>query len=120
MVAALVRSANRCSCCSLMRFSMSPRAQHRSSYSARGSQDSGAREVTTKRGLALSGRCSALPTTRRVRLQLLRVVNRTPNFPPFGRLSFPPPRWFWFFHPLVVRGERELVAGPVEPVGGAL
>jgi hypothetical protein len=31
MVAALVRSANRYSCCSLMRFSMSPRAQYRSS-----------------------------------------------------------------------------------------
>src|SRR5438552_2234229 len=65
----------------------------------------------------------ARATIRTGRRELARgveaTVNRTPNFPPIRTLIFPPPRWLRFFLPLVVLAERELVAGPVEPVGGA-
>ena len=44
-----------------------------SSYSSRAGNSSIDRDVTTKRGLALSPVCSALATTRRDRLQVLRV-----------------------------------------------
>jgi len=70
--AVLVRSANNINCCSLMRFSISPRAQYVSSYSTRASCCSADSDVTTKRGFAPLGKYSAWPTTRRVRLQLSR------------------------------------------------
>src|ERR671911_1500359 len=70
MVAADVRSANRSSCCSLIRFSTSPRAQYTSSYRVRASIALAGSEVTMKRGFGPLDRCSALATTRRVRLQL--------------------------------------------------
>src|ERR1035438_525501 len=44
--------------CSLMRFSMSPRAQYSSSYKACAPHDSLVNEVTTKRGFSLPAMCS--------------------------------------------------------------
>src|SRR2546426_8366974 len=69
----LVRSANRPSCCSLMRFSMSPRAQYSCSYNVRASHSSADSDVTTNRGFEPLSRCSALPITRRSRDQLFCV-----------------------------------------------
>src|SRR5580658_10856947 len=51
IVSLLTRSANRLNC-SLMRFSMSPRPQYRSSYSACAVHLSPVSEVTTKRGFS--------------------------------------------------------------------
>jgi len=57
----------------LIRFSISPRAQYRSSYNARAAQSWLGNEVTTKRGFAPFSKCSAWATTRRARAQLSRV-----------------------------------------------
>src|SRR5512135_1348254 len=76
IVPALVRSANRCNCCSLIRFSASPRPQSSSSYNPLAARSSAKSDVTTNRGLAPLARCSALATTRRSRLQLSSVRYR--------------------------------------------
>ena len=75
IVAVDVRSANRSSCCSLIRFSISPRAQYSSSYSCLPATSSRLKLVTTKRGFAprWPGSHSALPTTLRCRPQLCSV-----------------------------------------------
>src|SRR5579875_3953480 len=59
IVPKLVRSANRWSCCSLIQFSIWPRPQSSSSYTARGSRRWQDSDVTTNRGLSPLGRCSA-------------------------------------------------------------
>ena len=63
----LVRSANRSNCCSLIRFSISPRWQYTSSYNSCGSPGSFA---TTNRGFEPWALCSPLTITRRGRSQL--------------------------------------------------
>ena len=73
IVAQLVRSANKNSCCSLMRFSISPRAQYFSSYNGAAAISSRGSDVTTNRGFSPLAMYSTLPTTRRGRLQLSRV-----------------------------------------------
>jgi len=60
MVAADVGSANRSSCCSLIRFSTSPRAQYRSSYRVRASIPLAGSEVTTKARVGAFGQMLGL------------------------------------------------------------
>mgnify|MGYP001581913699 CR=1 FL=1 len=85
-IAALVRSANNYNCCSLIRFSISPRAPYYSSYTVRASIADDGHEVTTKRGLAPLSKCSALPITRRGRLQLFNVLDQV-RVPMVGEAS---------------------------------
>ena len=88
------RSANIISFCSLMRFSISPLAQYSPSYSSRASASPLGSEVTTKRGFGPSRVYSALPTTRRARLQLLSVrywKSRNRRDAPAVRASAPSP-----------------------------
>ena len=83
MAAVLMRSLDRLNC-SLMRFSISPRAQYNRSYNSCAGQASGDNELTTKRGFSFPPRCSALATTRRGRLQLsppLVLTGGPENFP---------------------------------------
>ncbi len=70
IVRQLTRLANSINCCSLIRFSISPRPQYSCSYNAWPAKAAVVNDETTKRGLGPLARCSALPTTRRCRLQL--------------------------------------------------
>src|SRR5512135_1126711 len=71
-----VRSANRPHCCSLIRFSISPRWQYTSSYNPCGSPGT---FTTTNRGLAPWALCSALTITRRRRSQLDAAYENDPK-----------------------------------------
>ena len=59
-------------CCSLIRSPFRP-GHNIPSHTRGGVEFSRLSEVTKKRGFRPAARCSALPTTRRVRDQLLRV-----------------------------------------------